>query len=78
LIYTPIIFGAALVKMPDVMANPAMINVNFVVGMIVSAIVGLASIYVLLRYVQSKSYLPFAWYRFALGAVVIAVVFMRG
>ncbi|NLV21768.1 MAG: UDP-diphosphatase, partial [Syntrophomonadaceae bacterium] len=38
---------------------------------------GLASIYVLLKYVQTKSYLPFAWYRFALGAIVIAVVFMR-
>ncbi|HPT69430.1 MAG TPA: undecaprenyl-diphosphatase UppP [Syntrophomonas sp.] len=78
LLSTPIIFGAALVKMPDVLANPAMIDLNFVVGMIVSAIVGLASIYVLLKYVQSKSYLPFAWYRFALGAIVIAAVFIRG
>jgi undecaprenyl-diphosphatase len=77
LLSTPIILGAALVKMPDVVANPAMINLNFVVGMLVSAITGLASIYVLLRYVQSKSFLPFVWYRFALGAIVIAVVFLR-
>jgi undecaprenyl-diphosphatase len=77
LLSTPIILGAALVKMPDVIANPGMVNLNFVVGMLVSAIVGLVSIYVLLRYVQNKSYLPFAWYRFALGAIVIGVVFLR-
>lgn len=77
LLSTPIILGAALVKMPDVLANPSLINLNFVVGMLVSAIVGLASIYILLRYVQSKSYLPFVWYRFVLGAIVIGVVFLR-
>lgn len=77
LLSTPIILGAALVKMPDVLANPAMVNLNFMSGIIVSAIVGLASIYVLLRYVQTKSYLPFVWYRFAVGALVIAVVFLR-
>ena len=77
LLSTPIILGAALVKIPDVVANPALINLNFIVGMLVSAITGLVSIYVLLRYVQSKSFLPFVWYRFALGAIVIAVVFLR-
>lgn len=77
LLSTPIILGAALVKLPDVIANPAMISLSFVVGMLVSAIVGLVSIYVLLKYVQSKSYLPFAWYRFALGAIVIVAVFLR-
>ncbi|PKN06133.1 MAG: UDP-diphosphatase, partial [Deltaproteobacteria bacterium HGW-Deltaproteobacteria-7] len=31
----------------------------------------------LLRYVQTKTFLPFVWYRFILGAVVIAVAFIR-
>ncbi len=77
LLSTPIIMGAALVKMPQVLSTPGMLNTNFIVGIIVAGISGLASIYVLLRYVQSKSFLPFAWYRFVLGAVVIMVVFMR-
>lgn len=77
LLSTPIIMGAALVKLPEVLSTPGMLNTNFVVGIAVAAISGLASIYVLLRYVQSKSFLPFAWYRFALGAVVILVVFLR-
>ncbi|MEN6461124.1 MAG: undecaprenyl-diphosphatase UppP [Syntrophomonas sp.] len=77
LLSTPIILGAALVKLPDVIANPGMISVNFLVGMLVSCISGIASIYFLLRYVQRKSFLPFAWYRFILGAIVIIIVLLR-
>lgn len=77
LLSTPIIMGAALVKLPEVLSTPGMMNMNFMVGIAVAAVSGLASIYVLLRYVQSKSFLPFAWYRFALGAAVILVVFLR-
>jgi undecaprenyl-diphosphatase len=77
LLSTPIILGAALVKLPDVIANPNMISLNFLVGMLVSCISGIASIYFLLRYVKSKSFLPFAWYRFILGAIVIVIVFLR-
>lgn len=77
LLSTPIIMGAALVKLPEVLSTPGMLNINFVVGIAVAAVSGLASIYVLLRYVQSKSFLPFAWYRFALGAVVILLIFLR-
>lgn len=77
LLSTPIIMGAALVKLPDVLNTPGMLNTNFFVGMLVAGISGLASIHVLLRYVQNKSFLPFAWYRFALGAIVILLVFLR-
>lgn len=77
LLSTPIIMGAAMVKLPEVISTPGMFSTNFIVGMIVAGISGLASIHVLLRYVQSKSFLPFVWYRFALGAAVIAVVFLR-
>jgi undecaprenyl-diphosphatase len=77
LLSAPIIFGAAAIKMPQVIANPAMINTPFIVGMIVACISGLASIGFLLRFVQKKSFLPFALYRFMLGAVVIAVYAFR-
>jgi undecaprenyl-diphosphatase UppP len=77
LLSAPIIFGAALVKMPKVIANPSMINTSFIVGMIVSCITGLASIGFLLRYLQTKTFLPFVLYRFILGAIVIVVAFIR-
>ncbi|MGE5397698.1 MAG: undecaprenyl-diphosphatase UppP [Chitinophagales bacterium] len=77
LLSTPIIFGAALVKVPDLAANPSMMNVNFVVGMLVAGVTGLISIGFLLRYVQTKNFLPFAWYRFILGAIVILVALIR-
>jgi undecaprenyl-diphosphatase len=77
LLSAPIILGAALVKLPEVIANPAMMDTSFFTGMAVSCIAGLASIGFLLRYVQTKSFLPFVLYRFILGAVVISVYVLR-
>ncbi|CFX83830.1 Undecaprenyl-diphosphatase UppP [Syntrophomonas zehnderi OL-4] len=77
LLSTPIILGAGLIKTPQILANPAMINANFIIGMLVAAVVGLLSIGFLLRYVQTKDFRPFAWYRFALGALVILLVMVR-
>jgi undecaprenyl-diphosphatase len=77
LLSTPIIFGAAMVKLPGVISNSSMITVNFMIGVLVSCITGIASIGFLLRYVQTKNFLPFAWYRFVLGAVVILITIVR-
>lgn len=77
LLSTPIIFGAALVKVPKLIANPGMIDFNFIVGVVVSCLVGLLSIGFLLRYLQTRNFLPFAWYRFALGALVIVIALLR-
>jgi len=76
LLSTPIILGAALVKMPQVVSHPEMITMNFIIGMLVSCITGMLSIGFLLRFVQSRNFLPFVWYRYVLGAVIIvAAVF---
>jgi undecaprenyl-diphosphatase len=77
LLSTPIIFGAALVKFPQVASSPEMITANFLVGMLVSCITGILSIGFLLRYVQTRTFLPFVLYRFALGFIVIAVALVR-
>jgi undecaprenyl-diphosphatase len=77
LLSAPIILGAALVKVPTLIANPAIIDASFLTGMVVACIAGLASIGFLLRYIQTKTFLPFVIYRFALGAVVIAVAVIR-
>ncbi len=74
LLSAPIIFGAAVVKLPHVISHPSLITGNFIIGMVVSCITGLAGIGFLLRYVQTKTFLPFVWYRFLLGAVVIMIV----
>lgn len=77
LLSAPVIFGAGLIKVPDILANPGMINTPFLIGMLVSALSGAASIGFLLKYVQKKNFLPFVWYRFLLGSVVLLVALMR-
>lgn len=77
LLSAPIIFGAAAVKLPHVISNPSLITNEFLIGTAVSGITGLASIGFLLRYVQTKTFLPFVWYRFALGALVIGLLCWR-
>ena len=44
LLSTPIIFGAAMVKLPGVISNSSVFTVNFAIGMLVSCITGIASI----------------------------------
>ena len=77
LLSTPIIFGAAMVKLPGVISNPCGITPNFVISTMVSFIAGIVSIGFLLRYVQTKNFLRFAWYRFMLGVLVIVVTMVR-
>ncbi len=77
LLSAPIIFGAAVVKLPHVISNSPMINVNFTIGILVSCIAGIASIGFLLKYIQTKDFLPFVWYRFVLGALVIMMTMVR-
>lgn len=77
LLSVPIIFGAGVVKVPELLARPGMFSTAFLVGVVVSALSGVASIGFLLRYVQTKNYLPFVWYRFLLGVVVLLVALIR-
>ena len=77
LLAAPIIFGAALVKVPHFISNPSEITINFIIGVLVSFVTGILSIGFLLRYVQTKNFLPFAWYRFILGSLVIVIVLIR-
>lgn len=77
LLSAPIILGAALVKLPYLILNPSEITIIFIIGMLVSFLTGLLSIGFLLRYVQTKTFLPFAWYRLILGSIVILIVMIR-
>jgi undecaprenyl-diphosphatase len=77
LLAAPIIFGAALVKLPFLISNPSIITINFIIGILISFVIGILSIGFLLRYVQTNNFLPFAWYRFMLGSLVIVTVLIR-
>ncbi|MGD0661754.1 MAG: undecaprenyl-diphosphate phosphatase [Syntrophorhabdales bacterium] len=77
LLSTPIILGAAMVKVPHLLAHPRLITGDFVAGIVVSCITGFASIGFFLRYIQTRSLLPFVVYRVALGVLVIIFVMIR-
>lgn len=77
LLSAPVIFGAAVIKIPYLVQNPAAVTNQFLTGMFVSCVTGIAAIGFLLKYIQTKNFLPFVWYRFALGAVVIAIYLCR-
>lgn len=77
LLSAPIILGAALVKIPHLISHPSAITGYFMAGVVVSCVTGFASIGFLLRYIQTRSFLPFVVYRFLLGALVIVLTMVR-
>jgi undecaprenyl-diphosphatase len=75
LLATPITLGAALQKMPAILAAP---NVGIAaLGIVVSGVVGLLAIRVLLTYVRTRTYRPFVYYRWAFAAMVVIVYLVR-
>jgi len=69
----PAMLGASLIKMGDIMdvATAADVPV-FATGFIVAFISALVVIRGLLAYVSKNDFKPFAWYRIAIGIVLIA------
>jgi len=78
LLSTPIIAGAALLKAHELRKEglPAGMHAPFLVGIVVSAIVGYATIAWLIRYLQSNTLRVFIVYRIVVGIVVIALAYM--
>ena len=77
LLATPITFGAAVYKLPDLFRaqfDPLVIAV----GMVTAAVFGFLSIRVLLAYVRTRDYRPFVFYRYAFSAMVLGVALYRG
>ena len=75
LLSTPIIAGAALLKLHHVMKEglPPGMAAPFGVGMIVSAIVGYATIAWFIRYLQMNTLRWFVVYRILLGLLILAL-----
>lgn len=76
LLSTPIIFGAGILKLKDM--TSADFTLPFIIGVLVSAVVGFAAIKFLLRYLVRNSFSIFVVYRFLLGAAVIGLALYRG
>ncbi|HEX9990964.1 MAG TPA: undecaprenyl-diphosphatase UppP [Chloroflexia bacterium] len=78
LLATPVVLGAGLKKLYDVVQSPEGIPaaqvVGFGVGFATAAVSGFLCIYFLLRYLRQRSTAPFIWYRFMVGAGLLALL----
>jgi undecaprenyl-diphosphatase len=81
LLSAPLIAGAAAKKAYDIHKQgglPADMRLPYAVGILVSAVVGIAVIAFFLNYVRRHSLAVFVWYRIIFGIIVIALaVFFR-
>jgi undecaprenyl-diphosphatase len=75
LLAMPVTLGAAALKVPGLLAGGP--STPVFLGMAAAAVSGFLSIKVLLGYVRTRTYRPFAWYRFAFAAMVVAVMALR-
>jgi undecaprenyl-diphosphatase len=78
LLSTPIIAGAALLKAHQLHKEglPPGMHLPFIVGILVSAIVGYGAIAWLIRYLQAHSLKIFIIYRVVFGIIVIALAYI--
>jgi len=76
LLSTPIIAGAGFLEATRL--GPGSVDAAFAVGVATSAVVGFLAIGFLLRYVATRSFNLFVWYRFLLGAAVLLLWLLRG
>ena len=75
LMATPIIAGAGLFEGRHLIHEGVASDV--VAGFVTAAIFGIIAIAGLIRFVRTRTYEPFAWYRVVVAAFVIAIYIMR-
>ena len=75
LMATPIIAGAGLFEGRHLIHEG--VTSDVVAGFVTAAIFGLIAIVGLIRFVRTRTYEPFAWYRVMLAVFVIMVYFVR-
>jgi len=75
LMATPIIAGAGIFEGRHLIHEG--ITSDVIAGFVTAAIFGLIAITALIRFVRTRTYEPFAWYRVILAGFVIAIYVMR-
>ncbi len=81
LLSTPAIAAAALKGLWDIHKHGGItpeMKVPFLLGTLLSAILGALVISVFLRYVRRNTFMPFVYYRIVFGIIVIALAVFRG
>lgn len=73
LLSTPIIFGAAIIKVKDLLIGG--VTMPILVGIVTAAVVGVFSIKFLLRYIKKNDFAVFAYYRVIIAIIVLVKVF---
>ena len=73
LLSTPIIFGAAIIKVKDLLIG--VVTMPILVGIVTAAVVGVFSIKFLLRYIKKNDFAVFAYYRVIIAIIVLVKVF---
>lgn len=73
LLSTPIIFGAAIIKVKDLLMGG--VTMPILVGIVTAAVVGVLSIKFLLRYIKKNDFAVFAYYRVIIAIIVLVKVF---
>jgi undecaprenyl-diphosphatase len=79
LLSAPIIFGAGVYKIPEIVANGLLTDhfSAYVAGFIAAALSGYLFIAFLVRFIKTRSFAIFAYYRFALSAVVLLALLLN-
>lgn len=73
----PVILGANILKLGELQAISNTEMINYVVGTLVSAIIGYLCIKIMLIVIKNRRLQYFAYYCFAIGAVSIVVYFIK-
>ena len=75
LLSTPIILGAAAVKLPHLLKSG--LDIYLILGMLSAAVSGYLAIKYLLKFVGRASYAIFFWYRLAISLAIVLIYFLR-
>lgn len=75
LLSAPIILGAGLLELPAIFAQPNLLSVA--IGFVSAAVFGFIAIHFLMRYVETRSFDIFAWYRLVLALLVLIIYLWR-
>jgi undecaprenyl-diphosphatase len=76
LLATPIIFSAAILKVPTLFANGAPILGQAIVGFIAAGIAAYVSVKFLMKHFETKTLTPFAWYCLVAGFVSLVLLML--
>ncbi|MCC3765239.1 undecaprenyl-diphosphate phosphatase [Glycomyces sp. TRM65418] len=69
----PALTGAGLLEL-DELAGGTVPMGSLIVGIVVSAAVAYASVAWLMKFVTSHTFMPFVWYRFAFGGIILLLL----